>query len=94
MLKILDEKKKTSRYDMEERYPNCQFIYIIDSLETLGEHEGYLYCVSENNDSLKEMIQEESRLREQGKICVLAGSYNDGGDFGVLYEVSEAEVCG
>lgn len=42
MLKILNEQNKTSRYDMAERYPNCQYIYIIDSLEQLGEHEGYL----------------------------------------------------
>lgn len=90
MLKILNEQNKTSRYDMAERYPNCQYIYIIDSLEQLGEHEGYLYCVSSSNDSFQEMIQEETRLREQGKLCVLAGSYNDGGGIGVPYEVRES----
>lgn len=43
-----------------------------------------------SNDSFQEMIQEETRLREQGKLCVLAGSYNDGGGIGVPYEVRES----
>ncbi|MDE7266795.1 MAG: hypothetical protein K2N89_04955 [Lachnospiraceae bacterium] len=92
MLKILDEKVKTSCYDMADRYPDCRYLYIVDSLDELIEHEGYLYCVSDSNDSFSELVDEECKLREQGILCVHAGSYNNGGGIGVQYEVSEAKV--
>ena len=92
MLKILNEKVKTSCDDMADRYPNCRYLYIIDSLDKLIEHEGYLYCVSNSNDSFSELVDEECKLRDKGILCVHAGSYNDGGGIGVQYEVSEAKV--
>ena len=92
MLQILDEKTKTSCYEMSNRYPNCQYIYTIDSLDSLGEHKGYLYCVSNSDDSFLELFDEERKLRERGILCVQAGSYNNGGGVGVQYEVDESEI--
>ena len=92
MLKILNEKTKTSCYEMSNRYPNCHYIYTIDSLDSLGEHTGYLYCVSNSDDSFLELVDEESRLRDLGMLCVHAGSYNNGGGVGVQYEVVEPKI--
>ena len=50
-------------------------IYTIDSLDSLIDHEGYLYCVSDSNDSFPELVDEECKLRERGILCVHAGSY-------------------
>jgi len=43
------------------------------------DDEGYLYCVSTSDDSYDELIDERDRLENDGKICVLGGSYNNGG---------------
>lgn len=92
MLEVLDEKVKTSCYDMAYRYPNCRYLYIIDNLDSLMEHQGYLYCVSSSDESFSELVDAECRLREQGILCVHAGSYNNGGGVGVQYEVDESKI--
>ena len=61
-------------------------IYIIDSYDKTVDDEGYLYCVSTSDDSYMELIDERDRLEDNGKICVLGGSYNNGGAVGVQYE--------
>ena len=33
-----------------------------------------------------ELIRERERLEDEGKICVLGGSYNNGGAVGIQYE--------
>lgn len=53
--------------------------YIIDSYDKVVDDEGYLYCVSSSDASYKELIHERDRLEDNGKICVLRGSYNNGG---------------
>ncbi len=50
------------------------------------EHSGYLYCVSTSNESYTELYRERNKLRDEGKICVVGGSYNNGGAIGVQYE--------
>lgn len=67
-------------------------IYIIDNLDSLMEHQGYLYCVSNSDESFPELVDAECRLREQGILCVHAGSYNNGGGVGVQYEVDESKI--
>lgn len=79
MLKILDEKILKNDYEIEEQYKDCKYLYIIDSYDKMIDHNGYLYCVSTSDDSFDELIDERDRLEEEGRICVLGGSYNNGG---------------
>jgi hypothetical protein len=86
MLKILDEKTLKNDYEIEQQYKDCKYLYIIDSYDKIVDHNGYLYCVSTSDDSFDELIDERDRLEEEGRICVLGGSYNNGGAIGVQYE--------
>lgn len=81
MLKILDEKILRTGDDIEEQY-----ITIIDSYDKIADNDGYLYCVSTSDDSFDELNKERERLEDEGRICVLGGSYNNGGAVGVQYE--------
>lgn len=89
MLKILDEKELKTDDEIEELYKDCKYLYIIDSYDKLVEHNGYLYCVSTSDDSFDQLIDEREKLRLMGKLCVLGGSYNNGGAAGVQYEYKE-----
>lgn len=86
MLKILDEKVLKTDDEIEEQYKNCKYLTIIDSYGKIADNDGYLYCVSTSDDSYMDLIRERERLEDEGKICVLGGSYNNGGAVGVQYE--------
>lgn len=86
MLKILDEKVLRTDDDIEEQYKDCKYLYLIDSYEKLVDHNGYLYCVSTSNESYHELYMMRDKLRDEGKLCVVGGSYNNGGAIGVQYE--------
>lgn len=89
MLKILDEKVLRTDDDIEDEYRNCKYLYTVDSYDKVVDDEGYLYCVSTSNDSYKELYRMRNKLRSEGKICVVGGSYNNGGAVGVQYEYEE-----
>ncbi len=61
-------------------------IYIIESYNKLTDHSGYLYCVSMSNESYGELYEMRDRLRDEGKLCVVGGSYNNGGTIGTVYD--------
>jgi len=84
-LKILDEKILRTDDEIEREYKNCKYLYTIDSYDKLMEHNGYLYCVSTSDESFDQLIGQ----RTEGKLCVLGGSYNNGGAVGVQYEYKE-----
>lgn len=86
MLKILNEKVLKTDEEIRQLYKDCKYIYLIDSYEKVVNDEGYLYCVSTSDESYMELIDERDRLEDSGKICVLRGSYNNGGAVGVQYE--------
>ncbi len=86
MLKILDEKILRTGDDIEEQYKDCKYLTIIDSYDKIADDDGYLYCVSTSDDSFDELNKERERLEDEGRICVLGGSYNNGGAVGVQYE--------
>ena len=86
MLKILDEKVLKTDEEIEGLYKNCKYLYIIDSYDKMIDGEGYLYCVSASEESYTELYATRDRLRDEGKICVVGGSYNNGGAIGVQYE--------
>jgi len=89
LLKILDEKILRTGDDIEEQYKDCKYLTIIDSYDKIADNDGYLYCVSTSDDSFDELIKERERLEDEGRICVLGGSYNNGGAVGVQYEYKE-----
>ena len=89
MLKILDEKILRTDDEIEDMYQDCKYLTIIDSYDKIADNDGYLYCVSTSDDSFDELINVRDRLEEEGKICVLGGSYNNGGAVGVQYEYKE-----
>lgn len=86
MLKILDEKILKSDDEIESLYKDCKYLYIIDNYDKMIDDEGYLYCVSTSEDSYDQLYKMRDRLRDEGKICVIGGSYNNGGAIGVQYE--------
>lgn len=86
MLKILNEDVMKTNDEIEEQYRDCKYLYIIDSYEKLAEHSGYLYCVSTSKESYAALYETRDRLRNEGKLCVVGGSYNNGGAIGVQYE--------
>lgn len=86
MLMILDEKILRSDDEIEEQYKDCKYLYIIDGYERLKDHNGYLYCVSTSEESYTDLYRMRNKLRDKGKICVVSGSYNNGGAVGVQYE--------
>lgn len=89
MLQILDEKVLKTDEEIEAQYKNCKYLYMIESYEKLVDDEGYLYCISTSEDSYKQLYQVRDRLRREGKICVVGGSYNNGGAIGVQYEIEK-----
>lgn len=94
MLKILNEKVLRTDDEIEELYKNCIYLYIIDGYDKLVDGQGYLYCVSTSDDSFHVLIAERDRLEDEGKICVLGGSYNNGGAVGVQYEYKRQQIYG
>ena len=76
MLRILDEKVLKTDDEIEKLYKDCKYLYIIDSYDKMIEDEGYLYCVSTSEKSYIELYATRDRLRDEGKICVVGGSYN------------------
>ena len=86
MLKILDEKVLRTDDDIEEQYKDCKYLYVIDSYDKLIDDEGYLYCVSTSEESYGKLYEIRDKLRDEGKLCVVGGSYNNGGAIGVQYE--------
>ncbi len=86
MLQILDEKVLGTDGEMEGLYRNCKYLYIIDSYEKMTDRMGYLYCISTSEESYIQLYEERDRLRKDGKICVVGGSYNNGGAVGVQYD--------
>ncbi|MDE7477382.1 MAG: hypothetical protein K2M91_05440 [Lachnospiraceae bacterium] len=86
MLKILDEKILRTDDEIEDMYRDCKYLCIIDSWDKIGENNGYLYCVSTSKESFDELYDVRDKLRDEGKCCVIGGSYNNGGAIGVQYE--------
>ena len=86
MLKILNEKVLKTDEEIRKLYKDCKYIYIIDSYDKAIDDEGYLYCVSTSDDSFDALIRERDKLENAGRICVIRGSYNNGGAIGVQYE--------
>lgn len=89
MLKILDEKVLRTDDEIEDLYRNCKYLCTIDSWDKIADNDGYLYCVSTSEDSFDELVKVSGRLRQEGKCCVIGGSYNNGGAIGVQYEYEE-----
>ena len=86
MLKILDEKVLRTDDDIRKLYKDSKYLYLIDSYDKAVNDEGYLYCVSTSDESYMDLIDTRDKLADAGKICVLGGSYNNGGGVGVQYE--------
>lgn len=86
MLKILNEKILRTDDEIEDQYKDCKYLYIIDSYDKFLDHKGYLYCVSASEDSYGELYETRDKLRDEGKLCVVGGSYNNAGAIGVQYE--------
>ncbi len=87
MLKILDEKIRKTPENIEKEYPNCK--YIITNFTDIQNMDGYLYCISADNDSFYDICVVQENLEKKGIPSYLLGSYNNGGAFGVQYEVKQ-----
>ena len=85
MLKILDEKITKTPENIEAEYPNVK--YILLNFGDIQSPLGNLYCISTTSDSFREICKIADDFSARGIPCMLSGSYNNGGAFGVQYEV-------
>lgn len=77
MIQILDEKIKKSQEQIENEYPNCKYLFLVESII---DEEGYLYAVSTEQKEHSEfckfwhsLVDKECKFRNL--YCVLLGSY-------------------
>ena len=85
MFTILDESIKKTPEVIEEEYPNCK--YILLNFGDIQDPVGNLYCVSTSIDSYRNICETADDFSRRGVPCMLSGSYNNGGAFGVQYEI-------
>lgn len=86
MLQILDEKVKRTPYEIEEQYPNSKYLLI--NFGDLQNPKGNLYCVSDSEDSFREINVLADDLAKKGVLSILGGSYDDWESVGV-YEIEK-----
>ena len=85
MFTVLDETRKRSPEDIEMEYPDCKYLLI--NFGDIQNPMGNLYCVSTSDDSFTEICEAADSFTDRGIPCMLSGSYNNGGAFGVQYEI-------
>lgn len=88
-LKMINDKQKSSVYDMIAQNNNCQFLYTVDSMDDVWKNEGYLYCVSTSPDTYGDIEHLSHELERKGILNVIGGSYENGGGVGLQYEYTE-----
>ena len=87
MLKMISKGGLITPHEVEAEYGNCK--YIITDFSDLQNIEEYLYCVSDSEDSFKEIYKVNYDLTKAGRESILLGSYGNGGAVGVQYEVKQ-----
>ena len=87
MFTVLNETNKRRPEDIEVEYPNSKYLLI--NFGDIQDPVGNLYCVSTSDDSFRDFCEVADDFTDRGIPCMLSGSYNNGGAFGVQYEVAE-----
>ncbi len=87
MFTVLNETNKRRPEDIEVEYPNSKYLLI--NFGDIQDPVGNLYCVSTSDDSFRDICEVADDFTDRGIPCMLSGSYNNGGAFGVQYEVAE-----
>lgn len=90
MLTILDEKVRRTPEDIENQYENCKFILL--DYGDIQYPNGFLYCVSESEDSYLDICEIADKFANGGTPCMLSGSYNNWIPPCVQHEFSE-KLC-
>lgn len=77
MIKILDENTKKSQSQIENEYPNCKYLFL---MENIIDEEGYLYAISTDASEYSEfckfwhdIVDKECKFKDL--YCALLGSY-------------------
>lgn len=87
MLTVLNETSRRTPEGIEREYPNSK--YILLNFGDIQNPLGNLYCISTSEDSYREICELADDFSDKGVPCMLSGSYNNGGAFGVQYEIKE-----
>ncbi len=87
MYTVLDEKVIKTPEIIELEYPNCK--YLLVNYDDIQNPKGNLYSVSFSLESFRQICEAADEFSSRGIPCILAGSYNNGGAFGVQYEIKE-----
>ena len=87
MYTILDEQVRKTPEAVEMEYPNSK--YILLNFGDIQNPTGNLYSVSTSVESYRQICDAADDFSNRGIMCMLAGSYNNGGAFGVQYEVTK-----
>ena len=85
MFTILNESEQKTPAAIEKEYPNCKYVLI--NFSNIQNPVGNLYCVSTSPDTYQEVCEAAEDFSSRGIMCMLSGSYNNGGAFGVQYEI-------
>ncbi len=87
MFTMLNETGRKTPEEIEIEYPNSK--YILVNFGSIQDPCGNLYCVSTSDDSYGKICEIAEDLSQKGIACMLSGSYNNGGAFGVQYEIKD-----
>ena len=87
MFTVLNESVTKTPEAIEKEYPNSK--YILLNYGDIQNPRGNLYCVSTSSDSYRQICEAADEFSSRGIPCMLAGSYNNGGAFGVQYEIDK-----
>ena len=85
MLQMINDDRIWTPEEIEKKYKDCK--YILYDFKNLQDIKGKLYCVSESNESFRDICRINYNMAKKGINSILLGSYNNGGAVGVQYEV-------
>lgn len=86
MLKVINDKRIISLDMARNEYPKTKKIFVITDMSNFADIKGYLYMISEDNNSFQDLCSENLKLCDEGIQTIIIGSYENGGAIGVQYE--------
>jgi len=89
MLNQIEEKNIITLDAARTEYPKTKKLFVVTDMEDVSKIMGYIFMVSPDSSSFKELCDEDTKLQEKGWKTVIIGSYENGGAVGVQYELSK-----
>ena len=87
MLTQVENKEIQSLGTARAQYPKSKIIFVVSDMSDMSDLKGSVFMVSDDDESFDELCIEDRKLRDQGFLTIIAGSYENGGAIGVQYTV-------